>query len=50
MMTQAIHKLPVAHRGEIAVRIIHAAPSPGLPAVAAWSEAELAERRRGGEA
>ena len=40
-MTQAIHKLLVANRGEIAVRIIHAAKALGIPTVAACSEADL---------
>ena len=40
-MTQAIHKLLVANRGEIAVRIIRAAQELGIPTVAACSEADL---------
>ncbi|BAQ76312.1 acetyl-CoA carboxylase biotin carboxylase subunit [Pseudomonas sp. Os17] len=39
-MTQAIKKLLVANRGEIAVRIIGAAKALGIPTVAACSEAD----------
>ncbi|MDB5984299.1 MAG: accC [Pseudomonas sp.] len=40
-MTQAIHKLLIANRGEIAVRIIRAAKELGIPTVAACSEADV---------
>lgn len=40
-MTQAIQKLLVANRGEIAVRIIHAANGLGIPTVLACSEADV---------
>ncbi|MCV9877820.1 acetyl-CoA carboxylase biotin carboxylase subunit [Brenneria izbisi] len=39
-MKRAITKLLIANRGEIAVRIIHAAKSLGIPTVAACSEAD----------
>ncbi|SFB37805.1 acetyl-CoA carboxylase, biotin carboxylase subunit [Pseudomonas sp. NFIX10] len=40
-MTQAIRKLLVANRGEIAVRIIRAAKELGIPTVAACSAADV---------
>ncbi|MQT61351.1 acetyl-CoA carboxylase biotin carboxylase subunit, partial [Pseudomonas sp. FSL R10-0399] len=40
-MTQGIHKLLIANRGEIAVRIIRAAQALGIPTVAACSEADV---------
>ena len=40
-MTQGIHKLLIANRGEIAVRIIRAAKALGIPTVAACSEADV---------
>ncbi len=40
-MTQGIRKLLIANRGEIAVRIIHAAKALGIPTVAACSEADV---------
>lgn len=39
-MSNSIHKLLVANRGEIAVRIIRAAQAMGIPTVAACSEAD----------
>lgn len=39
-MRQPIRKLLIANRGEIAVRIIHAARSLGIATVAACSEAD----------
>ncbi|MFQ6588356.1 biotin carboxylase N-terminal domain-containing protein, partial [Dickeya dianthicola] len=40
-MRQPIRKLLIANRGEIAVRIIHAARSLGIATVAACSEADV---------
>jgi acetyl-CoA carboxylase biotin carboxylase subunit len=40
-MTQGIHKLLIANRGEIAVRIIRAAKALGIPTVAACSDADV---------
>ncbi|MCO6058757.1 acetyl-CoA carboxylase biotin carboxylase subunit [Pseudomonas sp. MOB-449] len=40
-MSGSIHKLLVANRGEIAVRIIRAAQTLGIPTVAACSEADI---------